>query len=72
MQETSLLVTTTEAAQRLGCGRTTVYELISAGELETVTIGRLRRVPVDAITEYVNRLREKARAGEDEPARVAS
>jgi excisionase family DNA binding protein len=62
MQETPLLVTTVEAAQRLGCGRTTIYELISSGELETVTIGRLRRVPVAAITEYVNRLREQAKA----------
>jgi excisionase family DNA binding protein len=60
MQETPLLVDVIEAAQRLGCGRTTVYELISSGELETVTIGRLRRVPVDALTDYVNRLRGKS------------
>ncbi|WP_326550221.1 helix-turn-helix domain-containing protein [Micromonospora sp. NBC_01813] len=62
MESTPLLVTTVEAAQRLGCGRTTVYELIARGELETVTIGRLRRVPVDAIADYVNRLREQAKA----------
>lgn len=62
MQETVLLVDTSEAARRLGCGRTTVYQLITSGELESVSVGRLRRVPVDAITEYVARRREQAKA----------
>src|SRR5262249_41164256 len=40
-----LLLTVEEAAQRLRLGRTLVYQLISSGELESVTVGRLRRVP---------------------------
>jgi excisionase family DNA binding protein len=62
MQETPLLVTTDVAARQLGCGKTTVYKLISDGELQTVKVGRLRRVPVAAITEYVDRLRIRAAA----------
>jgi excisionase family DNA binding protein len=58
----TLLLTVREAADRLGCGRTFVYELISSGELETVKLGRLRRVPVAALDALVERLRVDARA----------
>jgi hypothetical protein len=34
-----------------------MYELIAAGELETVHIGRAVRVLVDAVEEFVARLR---------------
>jgi len=56
----ALLLTVTDVAERLGCGRTFVYELISAGELETVKLGRLRRVPVAALDALVARLRASA------------
>jgi excisionase family DNA binding protein len=49
------------AARRLGCGRSKMYELMASGEVESVTIGRLRRVPVVALTEYVERLRQQSR-----------
>ena len=58
----ALLITVSEAAERLGCGRTFVYGLISAGELETVKLGRLRRVPVAALDALVERLRVDARS----------
>jgi len=47
-----------EAARRLGLGRTFTFALIASGELESVTVGRLRRVPAEAIGEYVARLRK--------------
>jgi excisionase family DNA binding protein len=59
----ALLLTITDVAERLGCGRTFVYELISSGELETVKLGRLRRVPVAALDALIERLR--ASAGDD-------
>ncbi|WP_327235755.1 excisionase family DNA-binding protein [Streptomyces sp. NBC_01317] len=52
------LLTVEEAARRLTIGRTVCFRLIASGELESVTLGRLRRVPADAIPEYVARLRQ--------------
>ncbi|MHB8488535.1 MAG: helix-turn-helix domain-containing protein [Candidatus Dormibacteria bacterium] len=57
----ALLLTITDVAERLGCGRTFVYELISSGELETVKLGRLRRVPVASLDALIERLRASAR-----------
>ncbi len=56
---TPLVLTIEQAARRLGIGRTLMYALVTSGEIESVTIGRLRRVPADCITEYVNRLRRQ-------------
>jgi len=53
-----VLVTTEEAAQLLGIGRTLMFELIRSGAVASVRIGRLRRVPVDALDQYVRSLRE--------------
>lgn len=58
------LLSVPEAARLLGIGRTTAYELISGGELETVKIGRSTRVPLDAVDAFVIRLRD-GRAGSD-------
>jgi excisionase family DNA binding protein len=41
----AVLLTVEEAARRLNIGRTTMYALVSSGAVESVTIGRLRRVP---------------------------
>jgi excisionase family DNA binding protein len=56
-QEDLLMLTVEEAARRLRLGRTLVYQLISSGELESVTVGRLRRVPAECLAEYVAALR---------------
>lgn len=52
-----LLLTDRQAATRLGVGRTRVWQLITAGELETVHIGRSLRVVAESVTNYVERLR---------------
>ena len=51
------LLTVEEAARRLRIGRTTMYSLISAGTIESVTIGRRRLVPPECVTAYVAVLR---------------
>ena len=51
-----LLVTPEEAARRLSVGRTTIYELMASGELQSVNIGRCRRVPVSSLSSFVSRL----------------
>lgn len=57
-----LLLPVESAARALGLGKTKVYELIARGELETVTIGRARRVPVASLANYVAGLRGGASA----------
>ena len=52
-----LLLTIPQAACVLAVGRTTVYELIAAGALETVHIGRSVRVPVEALRAFVDQQR---------------
>lgn len=49
------LLTVREVAFALGCGRTSVYGLIARGELPTVKVGRLTRIPVSAVAEFVSR-----------------
>ncbi|HWD00947.1 MAG TPA: helix-turn-helix domain-containing protein [Amycolatopsis sp.] len=51
-----VLLTVEEAADRLGIGRTTAYSLVRSGALESVRIGRLRRVHVAAVENYAARL----------------
>ncbi|QNA78081.1 excisionase family DNA-binding protein [Streptomyces sp. So13.3] len=58
---TIALLTVEEAARRLGIGRTFCYGLIGSGELESVPVGRLRKVPAEAVLEYVARLRRANR-----------
>ena len=56
-----VVLTVEEAAERLGVGRTLVYALVKSGDIESISIGRLRRIPCDALDEFVRRLRELAR-----------
>jgi excisionase family DNA binding protein len=51
-----VLLTVEEAAERLGIGRTTAFALVKSGEIESVLIGRLRRVSVSAVQDYAARL----------------
>jgi excisionase family DNA binding protein len=52
------LLTPEQAASWLSVGRTKIYELMGAGELESVRIGASRRIPVAALDEFVGRLRD--------------
>jgi len=50
------LLTVEEAARRLSLGRTTLYALLKDGQIMSVRIGRLRRIPADALDTYTARL----------------
>jgi excisionase family DNA binding protein len=56
-----LLLSVVQAAGVLGIGRTSAYQLIRAGELEVVHVGRSVRVPADALPDLVRRLRTARR-----------
>ncbi len=51
-----VLLTVEEAAERLHIGKTKTYALVKSGELESVLIGRLRRIHIDAVNAYATRL----------------
>jgi excisionase family DNA binding protein len=59
---TLVLLSVEEAARRLGIGRTTCFSLVGSGELESVVIGRLRRIPADALRDFAARLRQVNRS----------
>jgi excisionase family DNA binding protein len=57
MASVRLLLTPEEAAEALGIKRTMMFELLSNRRVESVKIGRTRRVPIAALHEYFERLR---------------
>lgn len=58
-----LLLKPDEAADVLGIGRSTLYELLAAGRIESVQIGRSRRIPMAALADYVEQLRAEQGPG---------
>lgn len=46
-----------EAAEFLALSRARVYELMAAGKIESILIGRSRRIPFAALHDFVNCLR---------------
>jgi excisionase family DNA binding protein len=59
-----VLLTVDEAAERLGIGRTLTFRLVKVGEIKSVTIGRLRRIPASAVSDYADRLVSQQRTGQ--------
>lgn len=49
-----ILITVEDAAERLSLSRTKTYELVASGALESIKIGSCRRVPVEALTAFVD------------------
>lgn len=54
-----LLLKPEEVAERLSVGRTSVYDLLRSGRLESVRIGASRRVPAEAVEAFVKGLRDE-------------
>jgi len=65
-----LLLSPVEAARRLGIGRSTLYELLAAGEVESLHIGRRRLIAAVALVEFVERRRTQPH-GVQRPVRSA-
>lgn len=51
-----LMLTAEEAAESLGVGRSTIYDLMRLGQLSSVKIGRARRIPVSALHRFARAL----------------
>lgn len=60
MEDGKILLTVPQAADRLGVGRSLLYEMIRRGEVQSIRIGRARRIPVSALECFVQeRLEEE-------------
>lgn len=57
MSEPVRLLSAEQVAQRTNLGRTTVFGLIASGDIESIKIGKLRRVPVEAVDAFIEKLR---------------
>ncbi|MEV2262319.1 helix-turn-helix domain-containing protein [Streptomyces anulatus] len=57
---TAELLTVPEVMARLKLGRSTVYDLIRSRRLTSITIGRARRIPVDAVRDFIHNEIEEA------------
>ena len=54
-----LLLRPEEVAELTGLGRTKIYHLLAQGDIESVTCGRRRLIPVAAVEAFVTHLREE-------------
>ncbi|MFF7893741.1 MULTISPECIES: helix-turn-helix domain-containing protein [unclassified Streptomyces] len=54
------LLTVPEVMARLRLGRSTVYDLIRSRRLVSITVGRCRRIPADALSDFITRELEEA------------
>ena len=50
-----ICVRVNEAARMIGVGRTKLYELIAAGEVETVKLGKATRITTASLHDLVRR-----------------
>ena len=55
-----LLYRPKEAAQALGIGRATLYNLMRAGRIRSVKDGGMRFVTLDPVRDYVRQLEDQA------------
>ncbi len=49
------MVTIDELCEMLAIGRNTAYSLLKSGEIKAFKIGRIWKIPRDAVSEYVMR-----------------
>lgn len=63
-----LLLSMSEAAYALSCGKSKLYDLIEAGEIVSFKVGYVRRVPVASLERYVARRIAEAEGRPVEPA----
>jgi excisionase family DNA binding protein len=60
-ENSRLLLRVGEAAERLSLSRSKTYQLVQAGELPSIRLGRSLRVPVEALAEVIEKLRKEQR-----------
>ena len=61
-----LLLSPEEAFNSIKVKRAKGYQMIASGELPSIKIGRLRRVPISALRQWVTDKMEKVSQGSEE------
>ena len=56
------LLTVPQVMARLQLGRTAVYDLIRTRQLVSITLGRTRRIPTHALTDFIHTRMEQEAA----------
>jgi excisionase family DNA binding protein len=54
-----LVLSVEAAADMLSISRTRMFALLKSGSVRSVRIGRLRRIPAEALTAYVDQLKQQ-------------
>ncbi|TDE26452.1 helix-turn-helix domain-containing protein [Actinomadura sp. 6K520] len=57
-----LLLTVPEAAKALAISRSKLYELLASGAVRSIRIDGSRRIPLNALNDYVNALMDTEEA----------
>ena len=55
LQNCPLIMSPTEVAQILRIGRNSIYALLRAGQLKSIRIGKLIKIPRSALEEYLQK-----------------
>ena len=53
--ECKLLLSPEETCNALGVRCSTLFKMLEAGEIPSIKVGRLRRIPVEGLRRYVER-----------------
>ncbi len=59
---TRLLLTVPEAAKALAISRSKLYQLLATGDIRSIRIDGSRRVPLDALNDYIHTLMDTEKA----------
>jgi excisionase family DNA binding protein len=57
-----LAVRISQASRLLGIGRSTLYQFINAGEIETIKVGRSTLIPTESLHAFIERRRRQSRS----------
>jgi len=55
MDQKKLLLSPEETCEAIGVKRSTLFKMLDAGKIRSIKIGRLRRIPVQSIHQYIER-----------------
>ena len=58
-----LLLTVEQTATLLSLSRTLIYNLLASGELESLKLAGIRRIPRQAVLDWIERQRAEQQAG---------